>query len=299
MEYGTPSANLHPSPYGHSDQFNSCFNHTQRMYDPVTWAPTLSCLHGQKDYLEELLSKTATTLNALRDRQTRNERVLSAHAVPRSKRKKVQQNRWRTSKTIQTCENEERVILDCLQVCESNIYTLEALINSPNMTDPSEGLSFGDTHTDPEVEWLDWKGWTDDAPVSPFKRNRERLLPMDDVPPEMEVPGHPEARNERRPFGADITQDQGTLRAEALEFKPGAVHLRQPVTVLAKELDKLTISSFLAAKRRRSNRRSSVSDLMMRDIFRRGPGHVRPASVPARSGQSRGGSSPLGSEQGY
>lgn len=167
------------------------------------------------------------------------------------------------------------------------------------MTDPSEGLSFGDAHTDPEVEWPDWNGWTDDAPVSPFEKNRERLLLMDDVPPEMEVPGHQEARSERWLFGADITQDQGTLRVEALEFKPGAVHLRQPVTVLAKELDKLTISGFLAAKRLRSNRRSSVSDFMTRDIFRRGPGHVRPASVPARSGQSRGGSSPLGSEHGY
>lgn len=300
MEYGLPNVNLYSSPnrpLSHSNTFVS-YDNTQTMHNPGAWASTLNCLHGQKDYLEELLSKTATTLNALRDRQTRNERVLSGHPVPRSKRKKVQQNRWRTSKTIQTCENEERVILNCLQVCKSNIYTLEVIINSPKLTEPVMELPPSDSHVETAAEWPDWKGWTDDAVVSPFKKGCGRLLPVEEVPPEMEVNRHSRAMGEGRPLGADMTREKAVLRAEALEFKPSDAHLKQPVTVLAKELDKLTISGFLAAKRRRSNRKDSFSDLVMRSMIRRVPGHVRPASVSARSGQSRAESSPHGSERG-
>lgn len=241
------------------------------MHGSNSWVSALNSLLGQRDYLEGLLSKTATTLYALRDRQTRNERILSTHPTPRSRRKKIQQNKWRTGKTIQTCEKEERVILDCLQVCEENIRTLETMIHQPDVSRIVTRY-----YTDESFEVLDsgllgWKGWTDDAPVSPFKKDRQRSLPLDEMVPETPLPDQAYLPTE---------QAKVVLSAEAAEFLPNMARLQEPFTVLGKELDKLTISGFLAAKRRRSYQTRRIPDVAGNSQIARLFEHVRPASAP-------------------
>ncbi|KAF2451247.1 hypothetical protein P171DRAFT_478295 [Karstenula rhodostoma CBS 690.94] len=274
MEYGVRPINPY-SPDRLSGYFDAFVHNTQTMHNLNTWVPTLNNLRGQKDYLEGLLSKTVTTLNALRDRQTRNQRILDTNPTPRTKRKKIQQDRWRTSKTIRTCENEEKVILDCLQVCENNIHTLEAIICPPESSWNSVEYYGSNSYGDSDTTSFDWQGWTDDVAVSPFEQTRKGPLPLDEIAPDMTA-GCTQAEI-RRPSPLppqSILQTQSaflvaplnsaytdfTLSPEAAAFKPSTAHLQLPITQLARELDRLTISGLLASKRMHSIRSRRFSD---------------------------------------
>jgi hypothetical protein len=289
MEYGVPPVNPN-SPDQLSGYFNAFVHNTQTMHDLKTWVPTLNSLRGQKCYLQDLLSKTATTLNALRDRQSRNQRVLSTHPTPRSRRKKMEQDRWRTGKTIQTCENEEKVILDCLQVCENNIHTLEAIIyHPPELSWTSAELYSNKSYVDSDTTSFDWQGWTDDVAMSPFEQTRKGPLLMDEIAPETPAASYvgPETRHPAllRPHSSPETEltflvappnsayTNFTLSPEAAAFEPSA-------TQLVKELDKLTISGLLASKRMSSIRRRRSSDEAV--AFRRLSSTVQPS--PTRAG---------------
>lgn len=281
------------------------------MHDLNTWTPTLNSLRDQKDYLEELLSKTATTLNALRDRQSRNQRVLTDHPLTRSKRKKVQQNRWRTGKTIQTCENEEKVILDCLQVCESNIQTLEAIIYPTGTSWTSAAHISSNSNVDSDNTSFDWQGWTDDVVFSPFGTSSKHPLSLDQVAPDIASsrPGAGDKLSRGLPFELNLDSTSGalgapqnstytksTLSPQAAAFEPSAVHLQQPSTSLTKELDKLTISGFLATKRIDLIRRRHFSDEAV--ASQRHPHDTHPTLTRASSSQSCPSSSPLRQQDG-
>ncbi|KAJ4352529.1 uncharacterized protein N0V89_007878 [Didymosphaeria variabile] len=307
MEYGLPPIKPY-SPDRLSGYFDAFVHNTRTMQDVNTWLPTLNSLRGQKDYLEELLSKTATTLNALRDRQTRNQRVLDTNPTPRSKRKKIQQNRWRTCKTIHTCENEEKVILDCLKVCENNIHTLEAIICPPETPWTRAEYYSSNSYVDSDTTSFDWQGWTEDVAVSPFEKTRIRPLPLDDIAPDTVASVYAGAETRRPPppplrpvseidsalppAPPNSAYTNFTLSPEATAFKPHGAHLQLPVARLTKELDKLTISGFLASKRMDSIRRRRFSDEGV--AFLRRSSNIQPALTRASSCHSWPGPSTLG-----
>jgi hypothetical protein len=257
---------------GYFDAFVENMKSTQ---DACNWTLTLISLQNQKSYLEDLLSKTATTLNALRDRQTRNERALSTNPTPRSKRKKILQNRWRTDKTIKTCENEEKVILDCLEVCHSNMKTLEALIYP---TEPCFTLADGNwssnrsymTVDDTFETGVEWDtGWTDQGgTVSPFDKPASHgPVFTDDIAPESPVgeswmmnaapstnmpaniPPHPFetlAAIPLPPLDAAPLQFHSGLSPEAVSFEPT---MDCDASSTEERLDRLSLSGLLASKR--------------------------------------------------
>ncbi|KAF1972091.1 hypothetical protein BU23DRAFT_165833 [Bimuria novae-zelandiae CBS 107.79] len=307
MEYGILPANLYA--LGRlPEHFDAVVQNTQRMDDPSTWVSTLNGLCGQRDYLERLLARTARTLHALRDTQTHNERVLSAHLKPRTKREqhKIDQNRKRTNKTIQTFENEEWAILNCLQTCERNIYTLEAIIYSPAMLWTSAEYYLDNSYVNSDTDSFE-PGWTDEAAVSLFERHRETVLQIDEIPPEKPLPNDAEGNGKRLPprirptltplrTSFHTTQTHFAFSPVAAEFRPGAIHLQQPITLVAKELDKLTIEGFLAVKRKRSIQMRRRSDDSTNSMLRRLLSIVRPASAPACANQGWAAPRPLPQE---
>ncbi|KAF1993589.1 hypothetical protein P154DRAFT_540282 [Amniculicola lignicola CBS 123094] len=269
MEYGAQP--LRPySPDRLSGYFDAFVQNTQTMHDPSTWNSTLLCLKNQKGYLEDLLSKTATTLNALRDKQTRNERALSTNPAPRTKKKKILQNRWRTDKTITTCENEERVILDCLQVCSSNISTLESLFSPPDASSTAAEYNSGTSAYTESIDTdFDWNnGWADGGGVSPFQRECRNPLLMDDIPPEAGLESMARTDEPKRPLipprvhspppsvallavppnTAYSQFHHSTLSPAAACFEPSITH-STPLEEKPIDLDKLSISGLLATKR--------------------------------------------------
>ena len=304
MEYAIPIVNPYPPSQSHN--YWATFNqNTHDMYATNSWISMLSCLHSQKGYLNGLLSKTAITLNALRERQTRNDRALSMNPTPRAKRKKIQQNRWRTGKTIQTCENEERVILDCLQVCDSNINTLEAMVNpgAPSSTAvgwaPSNSLE-SDTGS------LHWGGWTDEEPISPFVKNRVRSLPADDIPPETRLDKNrpsdllPQPTRHAPPLpilpqGGPATLlppvppntavGRSDLSPEAVVFVPNVSQDLLYGEERSRELDKLSISGLLASKCMLLIQKRRFSDLAIGHLFGKLSSN-RPSVSQVRSHQS-------------
>ncbi|KAF2690519.1 hypothetical protein K458DRAFT_288892 [Lentithecium fluviatile CBS 122367] len=272
------------------------------------WISTLDCLRSQKGYLDNLLSKTAVTLNALRERQTRNERALSTNPTPRSKRKKIQQNKWRTNKTIQTCENEERAILDCLQVCSNNISTLESIINPTDLSSTAVECTVSNPYALSDTTSFDWNGWTDNAAISPFQRDRERPLPMDEIPPETPVaqtrfrymsptlrrPPPLPLRAHRDPTAlvppvppntAHSQFSHSALSPEAAVIEPSVTHVPHCDDELPRELDKLSISGLLSSKRMHRIVQKRFSDAAIGHLFGR-LSSSRPAATQTRSHQS-------------
>ncbi|KAL5379260.1 hypothetical protein DPSP01_008535 [Paraphaeosphaeria sporulosa] len=280
MDYGVRPV-ISYSPDRLSDCFDACVHNTQMMHNLEKWGPALHNLRGQKGYLEGMLSKTVTTLNALRDRQTRNQCILSTNPTPRTKRKKIQQDRWRTDKTIQTCENEEKIILDCLRVCENNIQTLEAIIYPPESSLNSAEHYGSNSYGELDTASFDWQGWTDDLVISPFERTRTGPLPLDEVSPDT-MAGCTQPRSAFLVAPPNSAYTKFMPRPEATTFKPSAAHMQLSVTQLARELDKLTISGFLASKRMSSIHRRRFSDEAI--AFRRFPSTVEP--TPTRKGSS-------------
>lgn len=222
--------------------------YTGWMLDP-SWTNKFVELREQKRYLEEFLSKKVTTLNTLRDKETRNERALSLNPTPRSKRKKIQQNNFRTRKTIKQCESEERAALDCLRVCYQNISILALLLNP---TEASSTYTAGELscsasrsclETESSATDVDWNGWTEDGEISPFLRKPQRFAMMDEIAPETPVDeqrpmlristaNKPPARLSRvdapvpsppPPNTARGTQFFSSLSPMAKSFQPGSV----------------------------------------------------------------------------
>ncbi|KAF2750466.1 hypothetical protein M011DRAFT_465218 [Sporormia fimetaria CBS 119925] len=232
------------------------------------WSAMLVSLRNQKEYLEGLLCKTATTLHVLRDKQTRNERALAGNPAPAAKRKKIRHNQWRTSKTIKTCEHEEAAVLDYLRVCNANIMSLEAILYRPGTILYSTETSsitadncWSDSResgaeTETSATDFDWNGWADDDSMSPFERKTRRPVFAEDIAPETPV-------DDTRPKGTLTPhlhavpppvaprQRTASLSAAAPCFNPRtntAVTVRETAN---QPVDKLSISGLLASKRLR------------------------------------------------
>ncbi|KAF2268734.1 hypothetical protein CC78DRAFT_540580 [Lojkania enalia] len=231
------------------------------------------------------------TLNALREKQMQNEYALKANPKPRSKKKNILQSRWRTGKTIEACENEETTILNCLEVCRTNIKILEAII-----------YPIDASHTAAEYDWtrskfswadslaaidIDWNGWVDNGSVSPFQKECQRPLIMDDLPPEVCFDGttlvnmfsvgkRPSILSLRpRPSPSLLappppppnTANQTDDNAEPLGFEPNVTHY--PHVEDKRNLDKLSISGLLASKHVQTIQKRRFSDAAVGHIFRR------------------------------
>ncbi|KAF2871375.1 hypothetical protein BDV95DRAFT_606813 [Massariosphaeria phaeospora] len=245
---------------------------TQAIYNSADWMSTLTSLQNEKGYLEGLLSKTVTTLNALRDKQTRNERSLIANPSPRTKKKKIQQNRWRTDKTIKTCEKEEKTVLDCLQVCKNNISTLETIFKQMEMSSTAADCYSSDrcSYSESATTAFDWNGWADEGDMSPFQKRSHRAFSFPSIPPEVRVDeihlGEAVAAETRRPprlpprrrapppaavlppvppNSAHIQFHHSTLSPDAACFEPSITHY--PHADKKPELDKLSISGLLSS----------------------------------------------------
>jgi hypothetical protein len=323
MDFGVQIVNSY-SPRRLSGYFDAFVHNTQATHQPDTWSTTLMGLYNQRAYLEGLLSKTATTLNALWDKQTRNDRVLLSHPGPRSKKKKIMQNRWRTDKTIQTCENEERVILDCLQVCRSNINALESMMHSTNTSSMAAEYDWSACHPyiDSEstaTDW-DWNGWVDEGLASPFHRPCHNPLIFDEVPPDACLdamvpndlgtarkkapPLPPRAREPPQsttspppppPNTAHAQLHHSMLSPVAVCFGPKVVQKRPGInqgTKLA-SLDKLSISGLLASKRVQriqGEQKRRFSDAQLSHVFDSlsGKTTARPNVVETRQNVSWG-----------
>jgi hypothetical protein len=91
------------------------------------------------------------------------------------------QTRWRTGKTIKTCDNEEKAILDCLKVCNSNLQALYNLELSyfPPFMEPTYTPRFWPSNASPNTLEPDiWNGYGDDC--SPFQKESQNMF-TDDV----------------------------------------------------------------------------------------------------------------------
>lgn len=279
---------------------------TQGALNP-NWSTTLVELQNQKTYLEDLLSKTAITLNTLRDRHARNDRALNDNPRPRLKKRKIQQNQWRTDKTIRTCEKEERVILDSLRVCETNINTLGAILYpteaSSFAADYSLGTSWAASHNDTEssVTDIDWNGWADEGPVSPFQRETRRTLSITSIAPEVTVPekcppstiataavvldGKPAPLPPRVQPATELEQavpppppntarstQCNTLSPMAASFKADSSADDDEGDVCRRAMDKLSIESLLASKhmqRLKESQKKRFADSALSHLFAR------------------------------
>jgi hypothetical protein len=287
MEYGVQLVRPY-SPRRLSRYLYDFVQNTQTMQDASTWMTTLTCLKSQKRYLDDLLTKTATTLNALRDKQGRNDCLLSATFGPRSKKKKLLQNRWRTDKTIKTCENEEKAILDCLKVCENNMHTLESIVYPIPVGICTTAAEYNSgnsewSYTEPATTNFEWNGWTDDGTMSPFHRQRQgqyALIMLDEIPPEAHVhePERPpplRSSVQAPPSAKLLSVPPNTalprcrysvLRPEATSFEP---HMTHSATVerRRKELDKLSTS--VASNHMSQIQGRPLSDGAIRHVFQR------------------------------
>lgn len=247
--------------------------------DPVQWNTELASLHHQQQYLAGLLSKTATTLNTLREKQSRNERALSNTPCPRSKKKKILQNRWRTDKTIKTCEKEEKAIFDTLQVCQRNIHYMELLGRPADSSSTAAGCSTrsSDSYDTPITTELDWNGWDDDQDISPFHKESRTLGILDEIPPEMTLRGADVPYTSRPlvappristvlppvpPNTALPPVNSASLSPEAACFEPAVVKY------VGEELDRLTISGYLASKCMKWIPKRRFSNAAVKHIFR-------------------------------
>lgn len=288
------------SPY--SGYFEGAYPDSQTNYDTNNCFADLSSLYLSRTYLEGALAKTTITLNTLRDRQTRNERLLSTCAGPRSKKKKIKQNKWNTGKTIETCEREERAFFDCLQVCIGNIQMLEAIVHSTN-TSLVSGHGCSNSNTCSDATSFDWQGWTDNAIVSPFEKEARHTFSIDEIAPEVcreyaisnKVAAEarrvsaqrPSARTPRAnrtcvstvyPVPIDTTFSynlRSVLSPEATEFQPERP-FGLPVHRPGKEVDKLSISGYLASKRLQFAQQRSSSEIGMIDVNHRLSSMARP-----------------------
>jgi len=292
-----------------SSHLDTLIQNPQTIHDPYTWILTLTYLRNQQGYLDDLLSKTAIRLNALRDRQSRNDRILSTHPGPRSKRKKMLQNRWRTGKTIQTCENEERAILGCLQVCKNNIQILESinLASASRVTDYNPRKSKY-SNTESSTMNLHCDSWADDVPTSPSREGKQHAFVLGKILPEclqglrlggplaqtttaatnkrppslpprvhiapssMQPPSPPP--NTARPHIDSL------LSPEAICFEPSVTHTAPNNERPLNELDKLSISGLLASKHMLRIQKQRFPDATIGHIFRR-------LSVDAKPGHGR------------
>ncbi|PSN62281.1 hypothetical protein BS50DRAFT_638830 [Corynespora cassiicola Philippines] len=280
----------------------------QAAHDVRECVVMLDGLVSQKRYLEGQLSKTVTTLNALRDRQTRNEQALRLNPSPRSKKKKMQQNRWRTDKTIKTCENEERVLLDCLHVCKSNMHTLARLMNPPDLSSTAvehhSSTSKG-SYEGSEATEFDWNGWKDSSPLSPFQKKRQLPVTLDEMPPEERVDepkAHTEDAAERgRPPPLPLRKQECRMAAlrpvssqpsllspEVASFEPAVAPVRQDED-LPKAMDKLSISGLLASKCMQHIQKRWVSDVGTGNAGGYLSDHARPELANMRGRASWGG----------
>ncbi|KAH7061932.1 hypothetical protein BKA63DRAFT_527093 [Paraphoma chrysanthemicola] len=158
--------------------------------DPYNiWTVKAARLRHEKTILEIGLANCVTYLNALRKRQARNERLLSADPLPpRKKRKKIQQSRRELDREIRNRQRDEQAFLNNLQACNANIYIAESspftlAAFSPALVDYTSSTTQCSIEGSEPTE-ISWTGWTDDVVLSPFEKRRCNPFFTADVAPD-------------------------------------------------------------------------------------------------------------------
>ncbi len=85
---------------------------------------TLELIYQEQRYLTKSLSKTHILLRGLRAELVDIERCLQEDQ-PRPKKRRTKHTRWKTKQAVENCENEQRVLLEALGVCEAKITAVQ------------------------------------------------------------------------------------------------------------------------------------------------------------------------------
>ncbi|EUC28325.1 hypothetical protein COCCADRAFT_9284 [Bipolaris zeicola 26-R-13] len=158
--------------------------------DTFSHSAQVSTLELEKELLENELANCVTYLQALRKKQTRNERRLAADSsLPVRKRKKIRQSMRELEKEIQNRERDKQAFLNNLQACKANIYLAET-VSSPSTTVSSTIPDLASDSTlcsypeEPEARDGQWNGWADKTASSPFQKDCSNSSSVDDIAPD-------------------------------------------------------------------------------------------------------------------
>ncbi|KAH9881765.1 hypothetical protein J1614_000936 [Plenodomus biglobosus] len=178
-----------PSPYWHYAGV-SCYQSWYPIQNALTSPLEIRRLYAEQGFLENNFANCMTYLQVLRKKQDRIERRLSNDsAIPRKKRKQMQQTNRELKREILIREREQLTLLNNLQACKAKLYVVETL------SSPSEGFlssipafTSGSTRCtipeDSEPTELNWNGWTDDAVMSPFAKRSNKPFFATEIAPE-------------------------------------------------------------------------------------------------------------------
>ena len=248
--------------------FSGLFFQNLVIADPYSgWAVDLARLRHEKEILENGLANCVTYLHALRKRQARNERLLNFEPLPsRKKRKKIQQSKRELDKEIRNRERDEQAFLNNLRACKANVYIAEGHPYTPTdlsstVTDcASSTTQYSYEQSEPMA--ISWKGWTDDAVLSPFDRQQANTTLVKEVAPDefVEVPedGAIVIRDidHSSPLLRRATADakrapylRSSLSPAAPVFEPVQENTSRGVSLTERRLDKLNDLSWLDNKR--------------------------------------------------
>ncbi|EUC45428.1 hypothetical protein COCMIDRAFT_5340 [Bipolaris oryzae ATCC 44560] len=158
--------------------------------DTFPYSVQVSRLELEKDLLENGLANCVTYLQALRKKQSRNERRLAADSsLPVRKKKKIRQSMRHLEKEIQNRERDEQAFLNNLQACKANIYLAET-VSSPSTTVSSTIPDLASVSTlcsypeEPEARDGQWNGWVDKMASSLFQKDCSNSTSIDDIAPD-------------------------------------------------------------------------------------------------------------------
>jgi hypothetical protein len=227
--------------------------------DPYSaWNVDFSRLRHETELLETGLGNCVTYLHALRKKYARNERLLNLDPLPpRKKRKKIQQSQRELARDIKNRERDEQAFLNNLRACKANMYIAGGLPYAT--TDMSStGADYASSTTqcsagDSEPAGISWKGWTEDANVSPFTKHHVHAEFTKEIAPDE---CHETLGNDvvvrappLQPSGtADVVlSPRAALKPDATVFEP-TVPPTRGVSHAERRIDKLNDLSWLDTK---------------------------------------------------
>jgi hypothetical protein len=221
--------------------------------DPYgAWNVDLSRLRHETELLETGLGNCVTYLHALRKKHARNERLLNLDPLPpRKKRKKIQQSQRELARDIKNRERDEQAFLNNLRACKANMYIAGGLPYAT--TDMSStGADYASSTTqcsvgDSEPAGISWKGWADDANVSPFTKHHVHAECTKELAPDE---CHETLGNDAVVPALTLQRStpRAALKPDATVFEPTVASRTRGVSQAERRIDKLNDLSWLDTK---------------------------------------------------
>lgn len=260
------------------------FRHYIQPSNNVSTRPfDIARLLSEKEVLDNGLANCVTYLHALRKKQARNERRLSANpSLPRKKRKRIQQAKRNLEREIKNREQDEQAFLNNLQACRTNIYMANTIsrpkVMLPSVTEHDSSSANCSFAEQPAPSEFILNGWTDDAAVSPFQRQCNNPFFENDIAPDdcIDRTGNNATENRRPrlltkfheynsamlavpPNTARTPFPHSILSPNAAVFEPQAVHTGQE-DALGRHLQGHNISPPRASKSHKHVGQRRVTD---------------------------------------